>query len=80
MRFALACTVMVAALACSSGLTQEQVIEIARTEAEAVLGAAVGPIGPTGPEVREGPKAKQGHPELVLRARLESRGHPVLGD
>ena len=57
MRTALACSVMAIALACSSGLTQEQVRDIARTETEGVLADASKPAGPAGPI---GPPGLQG--------------------
>ena len=66
MRTVLAFSVMVVALACSSGLTQEQVRDIARTEAEGVLADASkqpsppGPAGPPGPTVSPGPRGEPG--------------------
>ena len=68
MRTVLACSVMVIALACSSGLTQEQIRDIARTQAEGVLADAnkqsglPGPAGPPGPM---GPPGLQGERGLA---------------
>ena len=63
MKTALALGMLVAALACSSGLSQEEVRDIARTEAEAVLadsGNQSGPPGPPGPVGPRGPAGDQG--------------------
>ena len=68
MRTVLACSVMAIALACSSGLTQEQVRDIARTEAEGVLADASkqpGPPGPAGPPGPMRPPGLQGERGLT---------------
>ena len=68
MRTVLACSVMAIALACSSGLTQEQVSDIARTEAEGVLAGAntqSGPPGPASPPGPMGPPGLQGERGLT---------------
>ena len=73
MRTVLAFGVILVALACSSGLTQEQVRDIARTEAERVLADAskqlsppgpAGQPGPMGPPGEKGPKGDVGTPGL----------------
>ena len=59
----LALSMLAAALACSSGLNQEQVRDIARTEAGIVLadsGNQSGPPGPPGPMGPRGPAGDQG--------------------
>ncbi len=59
----LALSMLAAALACSSGLNQEQVRDIAKTEAEIVLadsGNQSGPPGPPGPMGPRGPAGDQG--------------------
>ena len=63
MKTVLALSMLAAALACSSGLNQEQVRDIAKTEAEIVLadsGNLSGPPGPPGPMGPRGPAGDQG--------------------
>ena len=80
MKTVLALSMLAAALACSSGLNQEQVRDIAKTEAEIVLadsGNLSGPPGPPGPMGQEVlPEIKGQQVPSALQGHRVSKGPP----
>lgn len=58
----LAALTLLVSLACSSGLTKEEVRDIARAEAERAIADSAAPTGPPGPPGSPGPRGEVGPP------------------